>query len=92
MVLYWIMYIHEVVRFFFAIVTLGASTSINGGLKDSSHEHLEVIFDCEMCNTKADVWTYEFGLDGKQRIQENSNSLTFGDVRACFNNNDRNFI
>lgn len=59
-------YGYEVVRGTLAVLTLGLSTVINGGLKDSSHEAVEITLEnCSKCNDAA-KWTLHFGKNGKK--------------------------
>ena len=88
-------YGYDIFRGVAAVATLGISTWYNGGLKDSSHECIEIHFKCDECGNNAQ-WTLEFGSYGKrfgmnyysteygcQRCFKTSN-LTFGDVGSLF--------
>lgn len=41
----------ETGRWVAGIATLGLSTAINGGIKDLSHECIEIVYTCECCST-----------------------------------------
>jgi len=57
---------YEVVRDTAFVLTLGFSARINGGLKDSSHEAVEITLEnCAKCNAAA-KWTLHFGKKGKK--------------------------
>jgi len=59
-------YGYEVFRGAATVATLGLSTQINGGLKDSSHEAVEIVLEeCSKCEVGA-RWTLHFGKNGKK--------------------------
>eukprot|EP01084_Bolivina_argentea_P270910 460770_1 len=85
---------YDVFRFFFSILTFGASANVRGGLKDSSHEFFQVIFDCDECGITNARRTIEFGpygcrmVKGYYKVKYSTTatcgrnaSVTFGDLR-----------
>lgn len=56
---------YEVVRDVAAVLSFGLSKTVNGGLKDSSHEAVEITLEaCSECGVQA-RWTLHFGTGGK---------------------------
>lgn len=73
-----------------AVLTFGLSTTVNGGVKDLTHDYVEVWFKCCECDHKFPI-TFDYGDNGKQaevgyytryvRIRRQTNiNLTYKEV------------
>jgi len=76
-------YGYEVFRWGAAVGTLGLSTVINGGLKDSSHEAVEITLEgCSKCEDVAAKWTLHFGKNGK-KYEKAYYATVYKTVKGC---------
>ena len=53
-------------RFALGVLSFGLTDKVNGGIKDPTHEAIEVLFCCENCGRKF-YKTYEMTSSGKEK-------------------------
>ena len=88
---------YEITRGILGAVTHGLTSKVNGGLKDASHECVEIHFDCNKCG-KSSLNTLDLNNEGKhfnksyykkeiscrRNFNCTGNSLTFSKVWSVF--------